>query len=48
VVRASIVDVVKQRWGSADTVVWDAAATPAEEIVAAIAVASSEVHLHRV
>jgi nucleoside-triphosphatase THEP1 len=36
VVRASIVDAVKRRWGSADTVVWDAAATPADEIVEVI------------
>jgi nucleoside-triphosphatase THEP1 len=37
VVRASIVDAVKARWGSPDTVVLDAALTPAAEIVAAIA-----------
>ena len=36
VVRASIVDAVKRRWGSADTVVWDAAATSADEIVEVI------------
>jgi len=36
VVRASIVDAVKRRWGSADTVVWEAAATPADEIVDAV------------
>jgi nucleoside-triphosphatase THEP1 len=37
VVRASIVDAVRRRWGSGGTVVWDAAATPADEIVATIA-----------
>jgi nucleoside-triphosphatase THEP1 len=36
VVRASIVDAVKRRWGSAETVVWDAAATPADQIVEVI------------
>ncbi len=36
VVRASIVDAVRRRWGSADTVVWDVAATPADEIVDAV------------
>ncbi len=36
VVRASIVDAVTRRWGLPDTVVWDAAATPANEIVEAV------------
>jgi len=36
VVRASIVDAVRRRWGSAETVVWDAAATPADEVVEVI------------
>jgi nucleoside-triphosphatase THEP1 len=47
VVRASIVDAVKGRWGSADTVVWEAATTPSEEIVSALAVAAAEVRLRR-
>jgi len=33
VVRSSIVDAVRRRWGSADSMAWDAAATPADEIV---------------
>jgi nucleoside-triphosphatase THEP1 len=33
VVRSSIVDAVRRRWGSADSPAWDAAATPADEIV---------------
>jgi nucleoside-triphosphatase THEP1 len=37
VVRSSIVDAVKRRWGSSESVVWDAATTPAEVIVEAIA-----------
>ncbi|HSP92165.1 MAG TPA: hypothetical protein VLN08_14720, partial [Vicinamibacterales bacterium] len=36
VVRASIVDAVRRRWGAAGTIVWDAAATPADEIVDAV------------
>ncbi|MFO7691895.1 MAG: nucleoside-triphosphatase [Vicinamibacterales bacterium] len=36
VARSSIVDAVRRRWGSAGTVVWDAAATPANEIVEVI------------
>jgi nucleoside-triphosphatase len=41
VVRSSIVDEVARRWGSADAVVWDAAHTPADEIVEAIVRTSS-------
>jgi nucleoside-triphosphatase THEP1 len=37
VVRSSIVDAVRRRWGSADSVAWDASATPADEIADAIA-----------
>jgi nucleoside-triphosphatase THEP1 len=33
VVRSSIVDAVRRRWGSADSVAWDASGTPADEIV---------------
>lgn len=36
VVRASILDAVRRRWGSADTVVWDASATTADSIVESI------------
>jgi nucleoside-triphosphatase THEP1 len=36
VVRASIVDEVERRWGSSDSVVWDAAATAADDIVQAV------------
>ena len=37
VARSSVVDAVRRRWGSAGTVVWDAAVTPADEIVEVIA-----------
>jgi nucleoside-triphosphatase THEP1 len=36
VVRSSIVDAVRRRWGSADSVAWDAAATAADEIAEAV------------
>ena len=36
VVRSSIVEEVKRRWGTADSVAWDAATTPADDIVQAI------------
>ena len=36
VVRSSIVDAVRRRWGSTDSVAWDAAATAADEIVQAV------------
>jgi nucleoside-triphosphatase THEP1 len=35
-VRSSIVEEVKRRWGTADSVAWNAATTPADEIVQAI------------
>jgi len=41
VVRASIVDAVRARWGSADTVIWDAGGTSAEEIASTLAHAGS-------
>lgn len=36
VVRSSIVEEVRRRWGTADSAAWDAATTPADDIVQAI------------
>jgi nucleoside-triphosphatase THEP1 len=36
VVRSSIVDAVRRRWGTADSTVWQASTTPTDEIVQAI------------
>ena len=37
VVRTSILDAVKRRWGSADTVTWEAGVTSAQEIASTLA-----------
>jgi nucleoside-triphosphatase THEP1 len=37
VVRSSIVDAVRGRWGSADTTIWDVVGTPDQDIVRALA-----------
>ncbi len=42
VVRSSIVDAVTRRWGSADTVTWEAAGTSAQEIADAVARAGAQ------
>jgi nucleoside-triphosphatase THEP1 len=36
VVRSSIVDAVRRRWGSADSIAWQASTTPTDAIVEAV------------